>query len=84
MMVRLRSAALLLALLGLPAGAFGQPDPRQMSGIPLPDAELNDGTVSVRVIRGQLSNNVQINLWSSATATWSRKPRPMPPAAPPS
>ena len=50
--------ALLLALLGLPAGAAAQPDPRQMSGIPLPDAELNDGTVSVRVIRGQLSNNV--------------------------
>ena len=62
MMVRLRSAALLLALLGLPAGAFGQPDPRQMSGIPLPDAELNDGTVSVRVIRGQLSNNVSNQL----------------------
>jgi len=50
-----------LALLGLLAAAGGagaQPDPRQMSGIPLPDAELNDGTVSVRVIRGQLSNNV--------------------------
>ena len=50
-----------LALLGLLAAAGGagaQPDPSQMSGIPLPDAELNDGTVSVRVIRGQLSNNV--------------------------
>lgn len=35
-----------------------QPDPRQMSGLPLPDAELSDGTISVRVIRGQLSNNV--------------------------
>ena len=50
--------ALLLALLGWPAAAGAQPDPRQMSGIPLPDAELSDGTVSVRVIRGQLSNNV--------------------------
>ncbi len=29
-----------------------------MSGIPLPDAQLPDGTISVRVIRGQLSNNV--------------------------
>ena len=58
MSARLGAAALLLALLGLPAGAAAQPDPRQMSGIPLPDAELNDGTVSVRVIRGQLSNNV--------------------------
>lgn len=61
MTVRLRAAALLPLLpllLALPAGASGQPDPRQMSGIPLPDAELADGTVSVRVIRGQLSNNV--------------------------
>lgn len=56
-MTRLRGALALL-LLVLPAGAGAQPDPRQMSGIPLPDAELNDGTVSVRVIRGQLSNNV--------------------------
>lgn len=35
-----------------------QPDPRQMSGIPLPDQALPDGTISVRVIRGSLSNNV--------------------------
>ena len=56
-MTRLRGALALL-LLVLPAGASAQPDPRQMSGIPLPDAEMNDGTVSVRVIRGQLSNNV--------------------------
>ncbi len=56
-MTRLRGA--LVLLLVLPVGAGAQPDPRQMSGIPLPDAELNDGTVSVRVIRGQLSNNVQ-------------------------
>lgn len=48
----------LAGLLAIAAGAVAQPDPRQMSGIPLPDAELNDGTVSVRVIRGQLSNNV--------------------------
>lgn len=45
-------------LLGL-SGVATQPDPRQMSGIPLPDAELPDGTISVRVIRGQLSNNVR-------------------------
>ena len=29
-----------------------------MSGLPLPDGELPDGTISVRVIRGQLANNV--------------------------
>ncbi len=45
-------------LCGLAALAAAQPDPRQMSGIPLPDASLADGTISVRVIRGQLTNNV--------------------------
>ena len=35
-----------------------QPDPRQMSGLPLPDPALPDGTITVRVIRGQLTNNV--------------------------
>jgi len=38
--------------------ASAQPDPRQMSGLPLPSADLADGTVSIRVIRGQLANNV--------------------------
>lgn len=57
----MKGRCLVLALLGLlvaAPGAGAQPDPSQMSGIPLPDAEMNDGTVSVRVIRGQLSNNV--------------------------
>ena len=36
----------------------GQPDPRQMSGLPLPDPGLPDGTITVRVIRGQITNNV--------------------------
>jgi hypothetical protein len=49
------AAAVLFSLAGL---AAAQPDPRQMSGIPLPDAGLSDGTISVRVIRGQLANNV--------------------------
>jgi hypothetical protein len=35
------------------------PDPKQMSGIPRPVDDLPNGTVSVRVIRGQLSNNVE-------------------------
>jgi hypothetical protein len=34
------------------------PDPRQMSGIPRPDSAQPPGSVSVRVIRGDLSNNV--------------------------
>ena len=32
------------------------PDPRQMSGVPLPTADLPVGTITVRVIRGSLSN----------------------------
>ena len=43
-------------LLSSPASA--QPDPRQMSGIPLPDPQLPAGTITVRVVRGTLSNNV--------------------------
>src|SRR6185436_8633232 len=34
------------------------PDPRQMAGIPRPVTDLPDGAVSVRLIRGQLSNNI--------------------------
>ena len=34
------------------------PDPKQMAGIPRPVDDLPNGTVSVRLIRGQLSNNI--------------------------
>jgi hypothetical protein len=34
------------------------PDPKQMSGIPRPVSDLPDRTVSVRLIRGELSNNI--------------------------
>lgn len=47
-----------LANLVFVAAVIAQPDPSQMSGLPLPDADLPDGTISVRVIRGQLTNNV--------------------------
>jgi hypothetical protein len=41
------------------AGQGGQmPDPKQMSGIPLPVPDVPVGTVTVRVIRGQLTNPV--------------------------
>lgn len=39
-----------------PAGQM--PDPRQMSGVPLPTADIPPGTVTVRVVRGALSNLV--------------------------
>ena len=35
------------------------PDPRQMSGIPRPVDDLPNGSVSVRVIRGDMSHNLQ-------------------------
>ena len=41
-----------------PAPASAQPDPKQMAGIPRPVTDLPDGAVSVRLIRGQLSNNI--------------------------
>ena len=43
-----------------PASAqFQMPDPKEMSGIPRPVTDLPTGHVSVRLIRGQLSNNIQ-------------------------
>jgi hypothetical protein len=35
------------------------PDPKAMSGVPLPVGDLSPGTVTARVIRGQLSNPVE-------------------------
>jgi len=49
--------ALALALLASPA-VEAQPDPRQMSGIPRPDGQQAPRSVSVRVIRGAMTNNV--------------------------
>src|SRR3954470_3870254 len=47
-------------LVGFAAAAFAQmPDPRAMSGVPLPVGDLAPGTVTARVIRGQLSNPVE-------------------------
>ncbi|PWT81955.1 MAG: hypothetical protein C5B57_09525 [Blastocatellia bacterium] len=37
---------------------FQMPDPKQMAGIPRPVTDLPNGTVSVRLIRGALSNNI--------------------------
>ena len=50
-------AALVLLVAPL-AAQFQMPDPKQMSGIPRPVDDLPAGTVSVRMIRGQLSNNL--------------------------
>jgi hypothetical protein len=57
------AAALVLCLLALLAGASSanaqMPDPKQMSGIPRPVDDLPNGSVSVRVIRGDMSHNLQ-------------------------
>jgi hypothetical protein len=49
-----------LCVLGVSRGEaqFQMPDPKQMSGIPRPVTDLPDGSISVRVIRGELSNNI--------------------------
>jgi hypothetical protein len=48
----------LAALSGPLAAQFAMPDPKQMAGIPRPVDDLPDGTVSVRVIRGEMTNNI--------------------------
>ena len=51
--------ACLIAFAGASAsGQFQMPDPKQMAGIPRPVDDLPTGSVSVRLIRGQLSNNI--------------------------
>ena len=54
----------ILSVLGVLSGGallsaqFQMPDPKQMAGIPRPVTDLPDGSISVRLIRGQLSNNI--------------------------
>lgn len=54
---RLGGAVLCVALLHV-AAAAQMPDLRQMNGMALPSAELPDGSVSVRVVKQALGNNV--------------------------
>jgi hypothetical protein len=58
-----RFAVVLCVLCLLPSGVplaaqFQMPDPKQMSGIPRPVDDLPAGSISVRLIRGSLSNNI--------------------------
>jgi hypothetical protein len=49
----------IVALLAWPAGADAQmPDAKQMSGLPRPVDDLPSGSVSVRVIRGDMTHNL--------------------------
>lgn len=63
--IRWRTTVLLLlvcsgpAFAQMPFAAGGQmPDPKSMSGQPLPVSDLSPGTVVVRVVRGQMTNVV--------------------------
>lgn len=40
------------------AEAQNMPDPKEIAGVPLPVGDVPVGTVTVRVIRGQMSNNI--------------------------
>ena len=56
---RILATTTLVAVLTPVLGAqFQMPDPRQMSGIPRPVDDLPARSVSVRLIRGDLSNNI--------------------------
>jgi hypothetical protein len=56
-MTRLALSVLLLVV-AASAEAQQMPDPSQMAGRPLPAPELTTGTVSVRVVRERMGNNV--------------------------
>ena len=59
--VQWATAITVAVILGFPAAADSQipmPDPSEMSGLPLPSSDLPDASVSVRLIRSQLSNNI--------------------------
>ena len=51
-----------LSGVALLSAQFQMPDPKQMAGIPRPVTDLPDGSISVRLIRGQLSNNIASHL----------------------
>jgi hypothetical protein len=57
-MTRRVAALILILVAGAVTAASAQPDPRQMSGIPLQVPDLPAGTVTVRVVRGALTNPV--------------------------
>lgn len=49
----------LVCMVMLPAAAMAQmPDARQMSGIPMPASDVPSGSVTVRLVRGDISNNI--------------------------
>jgi hypothetical protein len=63
--IRFAPSALILCVVGFLCGGssvvraqFQMPDAKEMSGIPRPVEDLPNGAISVRLIRGSLSNNI--------------------------
>ncbi len=57
----MRSLALVVLMVYLAAPADAQiamPDASQLSGVPLPAPELPTGTITVRVVRERMGNNI--------------------------
>ena len=57
-MTRVLACAILAAVVAAPAAAQQMPNPKEISGVPLPAADVPAGSVSVRVVRGAFTNNV--------------------------
>ena len=57
LIVRL-GAALTVCAVAAAAPSAQMPDARQMSGIPMPTSDVPAGSVSVRLVRGELTNNI--------------------------
>lgn len=55
-MIRVVWVLVVAGLVSVSSPAAAQPDVRQMSGMPLPVADVAAGTVSVRVVKGSLAN----------------------------
>lgn len=56
--MRVLAGAITMAVLSVTIAAQQMPNASQMAGVPLPAPELATGTVSVRVVREQMGNNV--------------------------
>src|SRR5712691_2595463 len=52
------TAILSVLFVAVASAQFQMPDPKQMAGIPRPVNDLPNASISVRLIRGQLSNNI--------------------------
>src|SRR5689334_8831466 len=69
-------ALLLAGAVAVPSTLHAQmPDARQMSGVPLPVSDLAPGTVTVRVVRGAITNVIpgQVVELSGGSSTLSAK-----------